>query len=400
VRLLYLAPRFPHPGRKGDQLVIFHRLRVLGRRHEISLISFYEDEEELAEFDRVRECCESVSVVRLPRRRALSRSLLRGPFSRDPLQVLYYSSAGFGRRVSELARDRRFDLAHAFMLRMTPYLELVQAPRVLDAMDSMQLRMQRNAAVERSWKRVAFREELRRVTAYERRIADSVDALLVVSKHDASFFPNARVEVVPNGVDVASFAPKAAAQRPGTIVFSGTMSYAPNVHAAHWFADECLPLIRESVQDASFVIAGASPHPSVRRLGRRPGVTVTGFVESMADTLNSAAVAVAPMLSGAGIQNKILEAMACGLPVVTTTTGLGGIAAVPGRDLVVADDAFAFADAVAAFLRDPVRASVVGRSARSLVLDHYTWDRAGEVVDLIYRQVLAGSDSARANTRR
>ena len=124
----------------------------------------------------------------------------------------------------------------------------------------------------------------------------------------------------------------------GTIIFSGTMSYAPNVHAAQWFADECFPRVREAVPDASFVIAGAAPRRSLRRLGRRPGVTVTGFVESMAETLNRATVAVAPMISGAGIQNKVLEALAMAkahpnidVRMATTFTGF-----TQGADAVIA----------------------------------------------------------------
>src|SRR5437868_7433587 len=147
------------------------------------------------------------------------------------------------------------------------------------------------------------------------------------------------------------------------------MSYPPNVRAVSWFTEACFERIRAHVPGASLLIAGKAPVRQVRQLGEREGISVTGFVDSMPEMLRRATVAVAPMISGAGIQNKVLEAMACGLPVVTTTTGLGGIEAVPGRDLVVADDAGAFADAVSAFLCDRAQASVVGRSARALVLD-------------------------------
>src|ERR687888_612979 len=281
MRLLYLTPRFPNPALKGDQLVAYHRLRVLGRRHEISLVSLVERDEELSELDDVREWCVSVDVVRLP-------------------------------------RERTFDVAHAYMLRMAPYLRLMPAPSVLDAMDSMQLRMQRNVAVERAPRRWLFREELRRVTPYERKIVPSVDALIVLSERDGEFFPGAASTAVANGVDTEIFAPDPALREPDTIVFSGIMSYPPNVAAARWFAEHCFPAVREAIPDARLLLAGSSPPADLLQLGRRDGVTVTGYVESMPATLNRASVAVAPMLSGAGMQNKVLEAMACGLAVVTT----------------------------------------------------------------------------------
>src|SRR5438270_7132421 len=166
------------------------------------------------------------------------------------------------------------------------------------------------------------------------------------------------------------------------------MSYPPNVRAARWFADECFPRVREVVPDASFVVAGTSPAREISRLAERDGITVTGFVESMAAALNEGSVAVAPMLSGAGIQNKILEAMACGLPVVTTSIGLGGLDAVPGKELVVADGAEAFSDQVAALLRDRGLAEELGGNARRRVLERYTWERAGEDVEQVYADVL------------
>lgn len=390
MRLLYLTPRLPHPSLKGDQLAAYHRLVHLGRRHEISLVSFYEEESELGHADGLRELCDSVELVHLPKWRGVANVGFRAPFSGEPLQILYYRSATFARLVGALQRGPRFDVAHGFMLRMAPYLQQLEVPRVLDALDSMELRMRRNVQIEKPPRRWLFREELRRVAATERSVAHAVDAVLVASEQDRASFATDKAEVILNGVDAGSFAPDVAARRSGAIVFSGTMSYSPNVRAARWFADECLPLVREAVPEATFVIAGAAPSREVRELGGRAGVHVTGFVQSMPETLNRSTVAVAPMQSGAGIQNKILEAMACGLPLVTTTIGLGGIGAVSGRELLVADSPREFADAVVSVLSDPARARELGERARDSVLADYTWERSAAAVERVYERLVGG----------
>lgn len=387
MRLLYLTPRFPHPSAKGDQLAEFHRIVHLGRRHEISLVSFYEEEAELANLGRVREICETVATVRLPLWRGVTSVAMRALLSRDPLQILFYRSREFEQIIDGLAARGRFDVVHGFMLRMAPYVSRVAAPRVLDALDSMELRMRRNVEVERPPRRWLFREELRRVAPFERRVARSVDVVLVASEQDRDSFGTDNVEVVANGVDTDAFSPDTASREGGTIVFSGRMSYPPNVRAARWFADECFPLIQERLPGATFVIAGAAPAREACELGERPGIHVTGFVQSMPDTLNRATVAVAPMQSGSGIQNKILEAMACGLPLVTTTIGLRGVVAEPGRDLLVADDAVTFAAEVTRVLTEPAAAQTLGESARARVLQKYTWETAADAVESVYERI-------------
>ena len=167
------------------------------------------------------------------------------------------------------------------------------------------------------------------------------------------------------------------------------MSYPPNVRAASWFAEECFERIRAHVPGASLLIAGKAPVRQVRQLGEREGISVTGFVDSMPEMLRRARVAVAPMLSGAGIQNKVLEAMACGLPVVATTFGAAAIDAAPGRDLIVADGADAFADAVVGLLLDSARARQVGANARAVVLERHGWDRSAAAIEGLYESLPA-----------
>jgi glycosyltransferase involved in cell wall biosynthesis len=203
------------------------------------------------------------------------------------------------------------------------------------------------------------------------------------------------VSVIENGVDVEHFAPSGVTPEPRSLVFTGNMGYEPNVDAVVWFVEHCLPRIREAVPEVKLAIAGARPSRAVQELAREPGVQVTGFVESMPATLNAAEIAVAPLRSASGIQNKILEAMACGLPVVTTTTGLGAIDARDGEHLLVADGEEAHAAAVIRLLGDADLRARLGAAAREQVVARYSWARGAERVEEIYERVLSDRRSSR-----
>ena len=311
MQLLYVTPRFPYPPLKGDQLIFFHRLRLLGRRHDIALLTFAEDE---AELDGARELagfCSSIDAVVLPRWRSVVNVATGAPFSQLPLQVLYFRSREFRQKLEALVARVPFDVVHAYFHRVVPFVDRLPTPTVLDLMDSMQLRAERNAENEHGPKRLLWKEELRRVRGFEREVAGRFDRVVVVSERDREQIRGDNVEVIPNGVDADEFAPRPELREPATIVFSGNMSYEPNVHAVQWFVDESLPRVRSAVPGAMLRIVGSNPSRAVHELAQRDGVEVTGYVDSMADALNRAAVAVAPMVSGSGIQNKILEALAC-----------------------------------------------------------------------------------------
>jgi glycosyltransferase involved in cell wall biosynthesis len=222
---------------------------------------------------------------------------------------------------------------------------------------------------------------------YEPAIARRADHVIVVSERDRERLPCDHVTVIENGVDTDVFFPVPERRRANALVFSGNMGYEPNVDAAVWLVERCLPLVRARIPDVSLDIVGARPARAVRRLASR-GATVTGPVDSMPAALNEASVAVVPLRSGSGIQNKILEAMACGLPVVTTSVGLGTIDATPGVELLVADGEAEFAEAIVRLLRDPTLRAELGRRARERVVAGYSWDRGAELVEQIYRDVV------------
>jgi glycosyltransferase involved in cell wall biosynthesis len=180
--------------------------------------------------------------------------------------------------------------------------------------------------------------------------------------------------VLRNGVDLEHYRPAPEQAEPGHLVFTGVMDYFPNIDGCVHFVREVLPRVRSEFPDARFTIVGSRPTPEVLRLAETPGVTVTGFVDDTRDWLRRAAVSVAPLRIARGIQNKVLEAMAMGLPVVGTTPATQGVEANAGRDLVVADEPAEQAHAVRALLRDPERARRMGAAARSFVETTYDWE--------------------------
>lgn len=389
MRILFVTPRFPYPLLKGDQVVPYHRLRILSQKHEITLLSMYERDEELAGINHLLPYCKEIHTVRLTKPQSMLNVVTRAPFSRLPMQVLYYHSPEFRKCLTKVLAQGSFDLVHSYLMRLAPALTDLQVPVVADLIDSMQLNFARRVTKERPPKQWIFQEELRRVTAYERQMCDFFDHLIVVSDLDRDYIPG-NVHVIPNGVDTDHFIAAPHLPVDPVLVFSGNMGYAPNIHAITWFIEHCFDRIRAEVPGAHLVVAGANPSKEIQAFATIPGVTVTGFVESMVNTLHKARLAIAPMQTGSGVQNKILEAMACELPVVTTRLGLGSLKAVAERDIVVAEDPTTFADQVIELLKNATYSKALGRHAREFVLRHHSWDNAADQVEEVYGLVLGG----------
>lgn len=375
-------------------MIALERLRHLGRRHEIDVVSFVSSTSHAADAAVLEPYVRSVRTVVLPAARSVANVASGALFSPDPLQILYFRSEAFAREVDASVASGA-QLVHAFFHRTAPFAFATGLPVVLELMDSLTLRLEHFVDVVRGPRRWLYREELRRMRRYEQAIARRADHVILVSERDRPYVADADVSVIENGVDAEAFAPQTATRAANALVLSGNMGYEPNVDAARWFAREVLPAVRAHVPEATLTIAGARPARSVRELGALPGVTVSGDVDSMPAALNAASVAVVPLRSGSGIQNKVLEAMSCGLPVVTTPVGLGAIEARDGEELLVADGAAPFAEAVVRLLRDPTLRDELGRRARARILARYSWERGAERVEEIWEQVLREPSASR-----
>jgi sugar transferase (PEP-CTERM/EpsH1 system associated) len=390
MRVLFVTSRCPYPPIQGDRARAYHQLRILAQHHRITLVTPVAGSRDRQSLQAVSSYCERIEAVPVSRWRGVLR-LTRAPFVDMPSQTLFYFDPRSRRGVKQLLQERSYDLLHVQLARMAPIADgLGSIPKVLDLIDALSLNWQRRARQERIPLGWMANVEAARLQRYERTLVDKFDRLIVSSAVDREAIgAYENLHVVPNGVDVDHFSFVENGRDPHTIIFTGRMAYFPNAGAAIWFARQVLPLIRRQVPGVRFWIAGAEPPRRVQQLKRLPGVKVTGYVPDLHKLLARAAVAVAPMQAGSGIQNKVLEAMSSGTPLVVTPDALAGIQAQDGEHLLVAQDSQVFAAQVIRLLTDSSLARRLARSARCLVEETYRWEGSVAMLEQIYHLAVA-----------
>jgi glycosyltransferase involved in cell wall biosynthesis len=271
---------------------------------------------------------------------------------------------------------------------------LTGIPRVFDSVDSITHLFEQASRMAPRWRqRLMARVDLARTRRFEARVTRMFDRTLVTSPLDAEVLArlsgsgDGHIVVVPNGVDLGYFRPSQSAPDPATIVFSGKMSYHANAAAALHLARDIMPRVWAQRPDARLILAGKDPSPAVRALGEEPRIEVTGFVDDLRPYLWRATVAVSPLLYGAGIQNKVLEAMATGTPVVVAPRVCDALRAQPDRDLLVAEDAERFAGRILNLIGDPAQRDQIGPAGRQYVEQYHDWNKIAQTLIGVYHTV-------------
>ncbi|MCC6177953.1 MAG: glycosyltransferase [Chloroflexi bacterium] len=397
MRILTALPYAPSPIRVRP----YYLLRELSQRHEVGVLiaGSPPTPEELAELQTVAA---DVYVAAATRARMVW-NCARAGWRGEPLQAAINQSPGAGELLARLVREGTYDVVHVEHLRAA-FLEgwlPSSVPRVFDAVDCISLLWERTLRVSHSVRhRLIAAVELHRTRAYERHLLGRFSRIAVTSADDAAALarlrPSAPLAVVPNGVDLEYFRPSGTPPEPATLVFSGKMSYHANVSAALHFVREILPRIHTMMPDARLRIVGSNPPPVIRNLAGDPRITVTGYLEDLRPAISTAMVAVCPVTVKVGVQNKILEAMALGVPVVATEAGAAGLAAVHGQDLLVASDPASFACHVIALLQAPSRRERVARAGRRYVETRHRWSSAACAFENLYRMAVDTNPAQRS----
>lgn len=385
MKLLMVSAPLPRP-KWGASARNFYLLKALARRHQVSLLVFSESADERAADDLplVEELVQTVQVIphelsRAKRWRQL-RDVLQG---RSYLLHLFLVPEMQAALDALLAQDR-FDAVLFESVLMAGYRLPDGVKRVIDQHNLEFEVLQRTYQLEPRLLRKWYNwQEYRLLRRGELERCSQADLALVTSERERNtlkqLLPRLAVEVVSNGVDVDAFTQEGPPQElPHQLVLTGTMDYYPNTQGAIFFAEQCWPLIRAQVPDATWLIVGRNPPPEVQRLAELPGVTVTGWVADTRPYLASSAVALAPLLVGGGTRLKILEALAMQKAVVSTSLGCEGLAVEAGKHLLVEDQPERLAEAVIALLHAPERRRALGCAGRSLVERRYSWESCGE----------------------
>lgn len=400
--LLLLVHRMPYPPTKGDKVRSYHLLKYLAMRHRVHLATFIDDVDDWQHTDVVRALCGETYFARLRPLRARVRSL-RGLIGGDALAIPYYRDSGMLHWVRDLIGRLSIRRAVVFSSPMAQYVNDISAlERVIDFVDVDSTKWTQYANRERAWYRAPMRAIYRREGAklleFERRTARQSRASVFVTPEEADLFrtlaPESadRIVSVENGVDSVYFSPAQGLPIPyaaggPVLVFTGAMDYLPNVDAVVWFAREILPRIRHECPDVRFYVVGARPTEPVRALAEIDGVAVTGTVGDVRPYLKHAAIAVVPMRIARGIQNKALEAMAMGCPLVISAASAKALNATAGEAFCVATDAESFARSVLEILANPERAARLSSAARTAVLRNYSWSSNLDRISACFRGI-------------
>jgi len=399
--LLYLVHRLPYPPNKGDKVRSFHLLKHLAAKHRVFLGTFIDDPQDEVYVDRLPEFCAGTHIARLSPRMAKIASL-RGLLNGEALTLPYYRNASFQSWVDRTIRDEKIDAAIIFSSAMAQYLQgHSQLKTLVDFCDVDSAKWTQYAPTHRwpfSW---IYRREGARLLAFEKAVAASAAHSYFVTENETNLFlqsaPECRGMVSPmcNGVDSDFFSPEHEMTSPFAadeipLVFTGAMDYWPNVDAVKWFAEEILPKLLQQRPNLRFYIVGRSPAPTVQELaGER--VVVTGTVPDVRPYLRHASLVVAPLRIARGIQNKVLEAMAMGLPVVVARGCGEAVDAVPERDFLLAESVEDHVRQISVLLDSPERRAAIGQAARRQVVQRYSWDAHLSVIDQYLESANSGS---------
>jgi polysaccharide biosynthesis protein PslH len=378
VRVLVLTQRLPYAPNRGDRLRVYHTLQHLRARADVELVSLVHDEDEAARIADVRAFLPHVTALPVPRL-STKFNALAALATRRPLTHALLDTPDMRPVLERIVAERRPDVVLAYCSSMAKFAmapPLADIPLVLDFVDVDSQKWRDLAAktpLPKSW---IYRHEAVWLGAFEARAAQHASASVVVNSREAdlarALAPGARVEVVANGVELERLRPTGPPVDAPRVVFCGVMNYAPNADGMLWFVRNVWPLVRGKRPDATLAIVGADPTSALRDgCAGDPSITVTGRVDDVRDWLWGAAIGIAPLHVARGVQNKALEAIAAGLPIVITNAVAGGLPAEAANASLIADTPDRFAEQVIDLLhRTPAERRAMAAAAD---LSRLTW---------------------------
>jgi sugar transferase (PEP-CTERM/EpsH1 system associated) len=394
MKLLVLLSRVPYPLEKGDKLRAYHLISRLARRHEVHLVCLSDAPTDPEHVQHLSAFCASIEVIKLQRWRIVLK-LISAVFTRLPVQVVYFHHRHAQKRVDAAIDRIKPDHVICQLVRTTEYVRRRYGlSKTLDYMDTLSKGMERRTETAHFYLKPIFRLETRRLIRYENLMFDQFDHAVIISAQDRDYIYHPwrdRMAVVPNGVDMEHFTPQEEEPR-YDLLFTGNMNYPPNIDSVLYLVQKVLPIVRRARPQATLLISGVDPSPSVRALADRdPLITVTGWVKDIRNSYSAARLFVAPMQIGTGLQNKLLEAMAMRKPCITSALANNAVGAPPGAAILIGGTPEEYAALILRLLDDPEERERIASNGHDFVRAHFDWDRSAQSLD---RLISAGTTAA------
>lgn len=393
MKILYVCHRFPFPPKRGGKIRPFNMIRHLSQRHSVTVCSIARSDAEADDGAGIAPYCERYEMGKVSNPVQVLRMVARLPTS-VPSSMGFFWCQALADKINTLLEVERFDLIFVHCSSVAQYVSHVRGiPKILDFGDMDSQKWLEYVRYKPFPLKLGYWLEGSKMEREERRLATQFDLCTATTRGEWETLESYRTGVAtdwfPNGVDAEFFKPDGEGYDPETISFIGRMDYYPNQECMFDFCERTWPLLRTRRPGMKLLIVGADPSPAVRKLSELPGVTVTGSVPDVRPYVLRSTAMVAPLNIARGTQNKILEAMAMGVPVVSSKVAAAGVDAVAGEHLLVADTPQAYAEAILRIVDDPAERERLACAGRQRMLSHHAWPHSMERLDAIVERALA-----------
>ena len=386
MRLFVLLPRVPWPTEKGDKLRAFYQIRQLSRKHEIILCALNDGDLHEDAIPVLKKYVRAVHIIPISKI-SIGINLIRTLFTSKPLQVGYYHNAATAAAIRHLIDEYKPDWIFCQLIRVAEYVRDLKIPKILDYQDVFSKGIERRITGAPFYLKPFLKIEYRRLLNYEKEAFDLFDHKIIISETDRNLIPHperSKIEVVANGVDTNFFAP-VDKEKTYDLVFTGNMSYPPNIVSAEFLANKIVPELVKHLPSCRVLIAGANPHIRVKAL-RSEHVAISGWVPDIRECYASARIFIAPMQLGTGLQNKILEAMAMRIPCITSPLAFSALKATAGKEILVAETPGEYILHIRALLNDPLLADRIAGNGFDFVHRNFNWETETGKIERILEQ--------------
>jgi polysaccharide biosynthesis protein PslH len=397
MKILVITTKSPYPLNEGRALRTFNLIREMAHHHELHLISFVQDAQDVSGLEHMRSICKVVTAVPLYlgwRKGKLALDVVSELVGPEPLAIIKYRHRTMEAAIRSAMRAHAYDVVHLDMLHLASYLPLIgRTPTLLMEHNVEAQIVQRRAQTEASWlKRWYLHRQAAKLRVFEANVCRAASKVVAVSANDVAQLEklSGRIDIVcvPNGVDTSYFTPSFETQASGkrrTLVYVGGFTWHPNQDAIEYFCQEIFPAIRREAPDVVLRVIGKyRKSASSAALQAQEGVELCGLVDDIRPYVRDAQAYIVPLRIGGGTRLKILDALAMGKAIVSTSIGCEGLEVTPGRDILIADEPAAFARAVLSLLNEPARAAVLGQHGRRLVEERYDWSAIANTLNAAY----------------